>query len=46
MIERHGGVINDMISMIVAQFEAIGKIEMVLVIIASTATKKRRPILS
>ena len=46
MIERHGGVINDVISMIVAQSGAIGKTEMMLVMIASTAAKNRRPGLS
>ena len=42
MIERHGGVINDMISMIVAQSGANGKTEMMLVMIASTAAKNRQ----
>ena len=46
MIERHGGVINDVISMIVTQSGAIGKTEMMLVMIASTAAKNRRPGLS
>ena len=46
MIERHGGVINDVISMIVAQSGANGKTEMMLVMIASTAAKNRRPGLS
>ena len=46
MIERHGGIINDVISMIVTQSGAIGKTEMMLVMIASTAAKNRRPGLS
>ena len=43
MIERHGGVINDVISMIVAQSGAIGKTEMMLVMIASTAANEPLP---
>jgi len=46
MIERHGGVINDVISMTVAQSGATGKTEMMLVMIASAAAKNRRPGLS
>ena len=46
MIERHGGVIKDVISMIVAQSGAIGKTETVLVMIASTAAMNRRQGLS
>ena len=43
MIEKHGGVINDLISMNVAHSGAIGKTKMMLVIIASTAAKDCRP---
>jgi hypothetical protein len=46
MIERHGGVATDVISMTVAQSGATGKMEMMLVLIASTSAKNRRPGLS
>ena len=46
MIERHGGVLNDVISMTVAQTGAKGKTEMMLIVIASAAAKNRRPGLS
>ena len=46
MIERHGGVLNDVINMTVAQTGAKGKTEMMLIVIASAAAKNRRPGLS
>ena len=46
MVERHGGVLADVVNMTVAQTGATGKTEMMLVLIASAAAKNRRPGLS
>ena len=46
MVERHGGVLADVVNMTVAQTGATGKTEMMLVLIASAAAKIRRPGLS
>ncbi len=46
MVERHGGVIADVIQMTVQMTGATGRSEMMLVLISATAAKNRRPGLS
>ena len=43
MVERHGGVIGEIIAMIVHSSNVVGKKEMILTSIAATAAKNRRP---
>ena len=42
MVERHGGVIGEIIAMIVHSSNVVGKKEMILTSIAATAAKNRR----
>ena len=43
MVERHGGVIREIVAIIVNSSNVVGKKEMTLTSIAATATKNRRP---